>query len=120
MPVGLFFQLLINVVRLTRLAPRVARILGLRLSGRSHRELRFGSYILYGVGMALAVTYFVYYLIGLHPESRSDARVRVRHHLQLGGCRLKSVKVVLHDGLLRDVQHLFSGTRLERRRSRAR
>ena len=68
MPIGLFFQLLRLVIRLTRLAPRVARILGLRISGRSHRELRFGSYILYGVGMALAAAYFVYYLLGLQVD----------------------------------------------------
>ncbi|MDC2981475.1 hypothetical protein OA007_02080 [SAR116 cluster bacterium] len=68
MPVDLFFQLLMRVVRLTRLAPRVARILGLRVSGRTHRDLRFGSYILCGVGIALAVAYFVYYLLGLQVD----------------------------------------------------
>ena len=68
MPVGLFFQLLMRVVRLTRLAPRVARILGIRVSGRTHRDLRFGSYILCGVGIALAVAYFVYYLLGLQVD----------------------------------------------------
>ena len=65
MPIGLFFQLLVKVVRLTRLAPRVARILGLRVSGRADRDIRLGSYILYGVGIALAAAYFVYYLLGL-------------------------------------------------------
>ena len=68
MPIGLFFQLLIKVIRLTRLAPRVARILGLKLSGRADRDIRFGSYILYGVGIALAVAYFVYYLLGLQVD----------------------------------------------------
>ena len=68
MPVGLFFQLLVRVVRLTRLAPRVARILGIRVSGRTQRDIRFGSYILYGVGLALAVAYFVYYLLGLQVD----------------------------------------------------
>ena len=63
MPVGLFFQLLMRVVRLTRLAPRVARILGIRVSGGADRDIRLGSYILYGVGIALAAAYFVYYLI---------------------------------------------------------
>ncbi len=68
MPVGLFFQLLMQLVRLTRLAPRVARILGLRVSGRADRDIRFGSYILYGVGIALAAAYFVYYLLGLQVD----------------------------------------------------
>ena len=68
MPVGLFFQLLVRVIRLTRLAPRVARILGIRVSGRADRDIRFGSYILYGVGIALAVAYFVYYLLGLQVD----------------------------------------------------
>ena len=68
MPVGLFFQLLMQLVRLTRLAPRVARILGLRVSGRADRDIRLGSYILYGVGIALAVAYFVYYLLGLQVD----------------------------------------------------
>ena len=68
MPVGLFFQLLMQLVRLTRLAPRVARILGIRVSGRADRDIRSGSYILYGVGIALAVAYFVYYLLGLQVD----------------------------------------------------
>ena len=68
MPVGLFFQLLMQLVRLTRLAPRVARILGLKLSGRADRDIRFGSYILYGVGIALAAAYFVYYLVGFQVD----------------------------------------------------
>ncbi len=68
MPVDLFFQLLIRVVRLTRLAPRVARILGIRVSGGADRDIRLGSYILYGVGIALAVAYFVYYLLGLQVD----------------------------------------------------
>ena len=68
MPVGLFFQLLMQLVRLTRLAPRVARILGLKLSGTADRDIRFGSYILYGVGIALAAAYFVYYLLGLQVD----------------------------------------------------
>ena len=68
MPVDLFFQLLMRVVRLTRLAPRVARILGIRVSGRADRDIRLGSYILYGVGIALAVAYFVYYLLGLQVD----------------------------------------------------
>ena len=53
-----------RVVRLTRLAPRVARVLGIRVSGRAQRDIRVGSYILYGVGIALAAAYFAYYLIG--------------------------------------------------------
>ena len=65
---GLFFQLLRLVIRLTRLAPRVARILGIRVSGRADRDIRCGSYILYGVGIALAVAYFVYYLLGLQVD----------------------------------------------------
>ena len=68
MPIGLFFQLLVKVIRLTRLAPRVARIIGLRVSGRTHRDIRFSSYILYGVGLALAVAFFVYYLLGLQAD----------------------------------------------------
>ena len=68
MPIGLFFQLLMQLIRLTRLAPRVARILGIRVSGRADRDLRLGSYILYGVGIALAVAYFVYYLLGLQVD----------------------------------------------------
>ena len=68
MPIGLFFRLLRRMVRLTRLAPRVARILGLRVSGRAARDIRLGSYILYGVGIALAVAYFVYYLLGLQVD----------------------------------------------------
>ena len=68
MPVDLFFKLLMRVVRLTRLAPRVARILGIRVSGGADRDIRFGSYILYGVGIALAVAYFVYYLLGLQVD----------------------------------------------------
>ena len=68
MPIGLFFQLLRRLVRLTRLAPRVARILGLSVSGRAQRDIRLGSYILYGVGIALAVAYFVYYLLGLQVD----------------------------------------------------
>ena len=68
MPIGLFFQLLTRVIRLTRLAPRVARILGLRRSARADRDLRLGSYILYGVGIALAAAYFVYYLLGLQVD----------------------------------------------------
>ena len=68
MPVGLFFQLLMQLVRLTRLAPRVARILGIRVSGGADRDIRLGSYILYGVGIALAVAYFVYYLLGLQVD----------------------------------------------------
>ena len=68
MPVDLFFQLLMRVVRLTRLAPRVARILGLRVSGRADRDIRLGSYILCGVGIALAAAYFVYYLLGLQVD----------------------------------------------------
>ena len=59
MPVGLFFQLLMQLVRLTRLAPRVARILGIRVSGRADRDIRLGSYILHGVDIAQAVAYFV-------------------------------------------------------------
>ena len=65
MPIGLFFRLLTKVIRATRLAPRVARILGLRVFGRADRDIRVGGYILYGVGIALAVAYFVYYLLGL-------------------------------------------------------
>ena len=68
MPIGLFFQLLVKVIRLTRLAPRVARIIGLRVSGRTHRDIRFCSYILYGVSLALAVAFFVYYLLGLQVD----------------------------------------------------
>ena len=68
MPVDLFFQLLMRVVRLTRLAPRVARILGISVLGRAQSDIRLGSYILYGVGIALAVAYFVYYLVGLQVD----------------------------------------------------
>ena len=68
LPIGLFFQLLRLVIRLTRLAPRVARILGLRRLARADRDLRLGSYILYGVGIALAAAYFVYYLLGLQVD----------------------------------------------------
>ena len=68
MPIGLFFQLLRRLIRLTRLAPRVARILGISVSGKAQRDIRFSSYILYGVGLALAVTYFVYYLLGLQVD----------------------------------------------------
>ena len=68
MPIGLFFQLLMKVIRITRLAPRVARILGFRVSGSSHRDWRFHTHILYGVGLALAVAYFVYYLLGLQVD----------------------------------------------------
>ena len=57
-----------QLVRLTRLAPRVARILGIRVSGRADRDIRLGSYILYGVGIALAAAYFVYYLLGLQVD----------------------------------------------------
>ena len=67
MPVGLFFQLLMQLVRLTRLAPRVARILGLRVSGRADRDIRLGN-ILYGAGIALAAAYFFYYLLGLQVD----------------------------------------------------
>ena len=68
LPIGLFFQLLIKLITLTRRAPRVARILGLSVSGRAQRDLRFGSYILYGVGIALAAAYFIYYLLGLQVD----------------------------------------------------
>ena len=68
MPVGLFFQLLMQLVKLTRLAPRVARILGIRVSGGADRDIRLGSYILYGAGIALAAAYFVYYLLGLQVD----------------------------------------------------
>ena len=57
-----------RVIRLTRLTPRVARILGISVSGRAQRDIRLGSYILYGVGIALAVAYFVYYLLGLQVD----------------------------------------------------
>ena len=68
MPIGLFFQLLRRLIKLTRLAPRVARILGISVSGKAQRDIRFSSYILYGVGLALAVAYFVYYLLGLQVD----------------------------------------------------
>lgn len=68
MPIGIFFQLLVKMIRLTRLAPRVARILGVRVSGRADRDIRLGSGILYGVGIALAVAYFFYYLLGLQVD----------------------------------------------------
>ena len=68
MPVGLFFQLLMQLVKLTRLAPRVARILGIRVSGGADRDIRLGSYILYGAGIALAAADFVYYLLGLQVD----------------------------------------------------
>ena len=57
-----------QLVRLTRLAPRVARILGISVSGGADRDIRVGGYILYGVGIALAVAYFVYYLLGLQVD----------------------------------------------------
>ena len=88
MPIDLFFQLLMRVVRLTRLAPRVARILGVSVSGRADRDIRLGSYILYGVGIALAVAYFVYYLLGLQVD-------------QLGR--------LLHDGAAVGVAEIFRG-----------
>ena len=68
MPIGPFFQLLVRLIRLTRLAPRVARILGVSVSGRAQRDIRLGSYILYGVGIALAAAYFFYYLLGLQVD----------------------------------------------------
>ena len=68
MPVDLFFQLLMRVVRLTRLVPRVARILGVSVSGRTQRDIRLRSYILCGMGLALAAAYFVYYLLGLQVD----------------------------------------------------
>ena len=88
MPVGLFFQLLMQLVRLARLAPRVARILGLRVSGRADRDIRLGSYILYGVGIALAVAYFVYYLLGLQVDQSGR---------------------LLHDGAAVGVAEIFRG-----------
>ena len=88
MPVGLFFQLLMQLVRLTRLAPRVARILGIRVSGRADRDIRLGSYILYGVGIALAVAYFVYYLLGLQVDQSGR---------------------LLHDGAAVGVAEIFRG-----------
>ena len=88
MPVGLFFQLLMQLVRLTRLAPRVASILGLRVSGRADRDIRLGSYILYGVGIALAVAYFVYYLLGLQVDQSGR---------------------LLHDGAAVGVAEIFRG-----------
>ena len=88
MPVGLFFQLLMQLVRLTRLAPRAARILGLRVSGGAQREIRLGSYILYGVGIALAVAYFVYYLLGLQVDQSGR---------------------LLHDGAAVGVAEIFRG-----------
>ena len=88
MPVGLFFQLLVKVVRLTRLAPRVARILGISVSGRADRDIRLGSYILYGVGIALAAAYFVYYLLGLQVDQSGR---------------------LLHDGVAVGVAEIFRG-----------
>ena len=88
MPIGLFFQLLRSVIRLTRLAPRVARILGLRVLGRADRDNRFGSYILYGVGIALAAAYFVYYLLGLQVDQSGR---------------------LLHDGAAVGVAEIFRG-----------
>ena len=88
MPVDLFFKLLMRVVRLTRLAPRVARILGIRVSGGADRDIRFGSYILYGVGIALAVAYFVYYLLGLQVDQSGR---------------------LLHDGAAVGVAEIFRG-----------
>ena len=88
MPVGLFFQLLMQLVRLTRLAPRVARIFGIRGSGRAARDIRLGSYILYGVGIALAVAYFVYYLLGLQVDQSGR---------------------LLHDGAAVGVAEIFRG-----------
>ena len=88
MPVGLFFQLLMQLVRLTTLAPRVARILGLRVSGRADRDIRLGSYILYGVGIALAAAYFVYYLLGLQVDQSGR---------------------LLHDGAAVGVAEIFRG-----------
>ena len=88
MPIGLFFQLLIKAIRLTRLAPRVARILGIRVSGGADRDIRLGSYILYGVGIALAVAYFVYYLLGLQVDQSGR---------------------LLHDGAAVGVAEIFRG-----------
>ena len=88
MPIGIFFQLLRLVIRLTRLAPRVARILGTRVSGRADRDIRLGSYILYGVGIALAVAYFVYYLLGLQVDQSGR---------------------LLHDGAAVGVAEIFRG-----------
>jgi hypothetical protein len=88
LPIGVFFQLLRRVIRLTRLAPRIARILGLRVSGRTHRDFRLGSYILYGVGLALAVAYFVYYLLGLQVDKSGR---------------------LLHDGAVLGVAEIFRG-----------
>ena len=88
MPIGLFFRLLRRVVRLTRHAPRVARILGIRGSGRADRDIRVGSYILYGVGIALAVAYFVYYLLGLQVDQSGR---------------------LLHDGVAVGVAEIFRG-----------
>ena len=88
MPVGLFFQLLMQLVRLTRLAPRVARILGVSVSARADRDLRLGSYILYGLGIGLAVAYFVYYLLGLQVDQSGR---------------------LLHDGAAFGVAEIFRG-----------
>ena len=88
MPIGLFFKLLMRVVRLTRLAPRVARILGIRVSGGADRDIRLGSYILYGVGIALTVAYFVYYLLGLQVDQSGR---------------------LLHDGVAVGVAEIFRG-----------
>ena len=88
MPVSLFFQLLMQLVRLTRLAPRVARIFGIRGSGGAARDIRLGSYILYGVGIALAVAYFVYYLLGLQVDQSGR---------------------LLHDGAAVGVAEIFRG-----------
>ena len=88
MPIGIFFQLLRLVIRLTRLAPRVARILGIRVSGRADRDIRLGTYILYGVGIALAVAYFVYYLVGLQVDQSGR---------------------LLHDGAAVGVAEIFRG-----------
>ena len=88
MPIGLFFQLLVKMIRLTRLAPRVARILGVRVSGRADRDIRLGSYILYGVGIALAVAYFFYYLLGLQVDQSGR---------------------LLHDGAAVGVAEIFRG-----------
>ena len=88
LPIGLFFQLLRRLIRLTRLAPRVARILGVSVSGRAQRDIRLGSYILYGVGIALAVAYFVYYLLGLQLDQSGR---------------------LLHDGAAFGVAEIFRG-----------
>ena len=77
-----------RLIRLTRLAPRVARILGVSVSGRAQRDIRLGSYILYGVGIALAVAYFVYYLLGLQVDQSGR---------------------LLHDGAAVGVAEIFRG-----------